>query len=113
MTTVTPEVSAAFGGPEIERITQAYGQPDVHIAPDGDDGLMMPIFPGVFVRHLSFDVRNNAFTNITSVPDGGMIGRHRHRDPARSTGSCSKAAGATWNMIGWRGPAALSMRARA
>ena len=81
MATVIAERAVAMGGDEVERITQRYGQPDVHIAPDGADGLMMPIFPGVFVRHLSFDVRNNAFTNITFVPEGGMIGRHRHRGP--------------------------------
>lgn len=41
-------------------------------------------FPGndkVWIRHLSFDVRNNAAVNILRVDAGGSLGRHRHRGP--------------------------------
>ncbi|KAA9027005.1 2,4'-dihydroxyacetophenone dioxygenase family protein [Niallia endozanthoxylica] len=41
-------------------------------------------FPGndkVWIRHLSFDVRNNSAVNILRVDAGGSLGRHRHRGP--------------------------------
>ncbi len=59
--------------------TVRYSRPDVHIASDETASPKIEVFPGIFVRFLSFDVRSNSFSNITMVPDGGIIGRHRHR----------------------------------
>ena len=65
--------------PEVAAATQKYARPDVHIGGDEQSSPKIEVFPGIFVRFLSFDVRNNAFSNITMVPNGGIIGRHRHR----------------------------------
>lgn len=39
----------------------------------------IPFFPGVSIRHLSFDVTNNSAVNILKVEKGASLGRHRHR----------------------------------
>jgi len=65
--------------PEVAATTLKYARPDVHIGSDERSSPTIEVFPGIFVRFLSFDVRNNSFSNITMVPNGGIIGRHRHR----------------------------------
>jgi 2,4'-dihydroxyacetophenone dioxygenase len=64
---------------DVAATTLRYSRPDVHIASDDTASPKIEVFPGIFVRFLSFDVRSNSFSNITMVPDGGIIGRHRHR----------------------------------
>jgi 2,4'-dihydroxyacetophenone dioxygenase len=56
---------------DVAATTLRYSRPDVHIASDERASAKIEVFPGIFVRFLSFDVRR--------VPDGGIIGRHRHR----------------------------------
>jgi 2,4'-dihydroxyacetophenone dioxygenase len=64
---------------DVAAVTLKYSRPDIHIAADEVDSPKIEVFPDIFVRFLSFDVRNNSFSNITMVPNGGIIGRHRHR----------------------------------
>jgi quercetin dioxygenase-like cupin family protein len=58
-----------------------FGRPPVHIGANENESPWVPWQPGVHIRHLSFDVRSNSFTNILWVAQGGMLGRHRHRGP--------------------------------
>ncbi|WP_067927442.1 2,4'-dihydroxyacetophenone dioxygenase family protein [Alicyclobacillus shizuokensis] len=41
----------------------------------------IPFVENVWIRHLTFDVRNNSATNVLWVAAGGKLGRHRHRGP--------------------------------
>ncbi len=64
---------------KVAAATLKYARPDIHIGADEQSSPTIEVFPGILVRFLSFDVRNNSFSNITMVPNGGVIGRHRHR----------------------------------
>jgi quercetin dioxygenase-like cupin family protein len=57
----------------------SYARPDIHVGPEEAESPTIEYAPGIFVRYVSFDVRNNIFTHVTSAPNGGLIGRHRHR----------------------------------
>lgn len=76
-----PDTRSILSPPEVVATTLEFSRPDVHIGADEKASPTIEVFPGVFVRFLSFDVRNNSFSNITVVPGGGIIGRHRHRGP--------------------------------
>ena len=65
----------------LDAVYREYGRPDVHIGAGEDESPYVPFKPNVFIRHLAFDVRHNAFANILWVNKGGMLGRHRHRGP--------------------------------
>ena len=65
--------------PGVAQATKEFAIPDVHIGADEAASPTIEVFPDIYVRFLSFDVRSNAFSNITMVPKGGIIGRHRHR----------------------------------
>jgi 2,4'-dihydroxyacetophenone dioxygenase len=57
-----------------------YSMTDCHIGLDEKDSPWIPILEGVKIKHLAFDVRRGAFSNIVWVQNGGgIIGRHRHR----------------------------------
>jgi 2,4'-dihydroxyacetophenone dioxygenase len=62
-------------------VYKEYGLSDLHIGPSEADSPWITLLPGVLTRHLSFDVRRNAWTSIIWCQEGGMIGRHRHRGP--------------------------------
>ena len=64
---------------EVAATTLKFARPDIHIGADEASSPTIEVFPSIFVRFLNFDVRNNSFSNITMVPNGGIIGRHRHR----------------------------------
>jgi quercetin dioxygenase-like cupin family protein len=65
----------------IDVVTLEYARPDVHIGAGEDESPWVPFQENVFIRHLAFDVRNNAYANILWVKKNGMLGRHRHRGP--------------------------------
>ncbi len=50
----------------------------------------IPFMPGTWIRHLTFDIRNNFAVNILKVEKGGALGRHRHR--AQVTGYTIKGS---------------------
>jgi len=62
-------------------VVKQYGRPDVHIGGGEDESPYVPFIENVFIRHLAFDVRNNAVANILWVKKNGKLGRHRHRGP--------------------------------
>jgi hypothetical protein len=39
----------------------------------------VPFGPGAAIRHLAFDVRRNAFSNVLWVKSKGVVGTHKHR----------------------------------
>lgn len=63
------------------QVVREYGRPDVHIGAGEDESPYVPFVENVFIRHLSFDVRNSSFSNILWVKKNGILGRHRHRGP--------------------------------
>jgi 2,4'-dihydroxyacetophenone dioxygenase len=74
-----PDFRHILCSPEVFATTLEFARPDVHIGPDESASPTIEVFPGIFALFLSFDVRNNSFSNVTMVPNGGIIGRHRHR----------------------------------
>ena len=62
-------------------MVRAFGRPSVHIGAGEDESPWIPFQPGIFIRHLAFDVRASSATNVLWVQQGGMLGRHRHRGP--------------------------------
>jgi quercetin dioxygenase-like cupin family protein len=71
-----------------------YARTDVFVAPGDEASPWVPFIENVYIRHLSFDVRNNNFTNILRVDAGGKLGRHRHRGPV--SGLCLEG---TWRYL--------------
>jgi len=65
----------------LDKIVEKYSRPDVFVAPGEQASPWIPFIENVFIRHLSFDVRNNSYVNILRVDSGGRLGRHRHRGP--------------------------------
>jgi len=50
----------------------------------------IPFLPNIWLRHLSFDIRNNVSVHIMRATAGGCLGRHRHR--AQVTGYVLKGS---------------------
>jgi len=50
----------------------------------------IPYLPGLWLRHLSFDIRRNVSVHIMRADKGGCLGRHRHR--AQVTGYVLKGS---------------------
>jgi len=50
----------------------------------------IPYLPGIWLRHLSFDIRRNVSVHIMRADKGGCLGRHRHR--AQVTGYVLKSS---------------------
>jgi 2,4'-dihydroxyacetophenone dioxygenase len=75
----TENMSQILCPADVAAVTLKYSRPDIHIGDDDRASPKIEVFPDIFVRFLSFDVRSNSFSNITMVPKGGIIGRHRHR----------------------------------
>jgi hypothetical protein len=48
-------------------------------AQSDDDSPWVPFGPTAAIKHLSFDVRGNAFSNILWVKGPGVVGTHFHR----------------------------------
>ncbi len=63
----------------LDAVVREYAFPDIHIGAGEDESPWVPFKENVYIRHLSFDVRNNLYANILWVKKGGMLGRHRHR----------------------------------
>jgi 2,4'-dihydroxyacetophenone dioxygenase len=61
------------------KVIETYGRPGGFIGGSEQDSPWVPYVENVFIRHLFFDVRNNAFANILWVKKGGHLGTHRHR----------------------------------
>jgi 2,4'-dihydroxyacetophenone dioxygenase len=63
----------------LDAVVREYAFPDIHIGAGEDESPWVPFKENVYIRHLSFDVRNNLYANILWVKKGGSLGRHRHR----------------------------------
>jgi len=50
----------------------------------------IPYLSGIWLRHLSFDIRRNVSVHIMRADSGGCLGRHRHR--AQVTGYVLKGS---------------------
>ena len=61
------------------KMIETYGRRGGFIGGSEQDSPWVPYVENVFIRHLFFDVRNNAFANILWVKKGGHLGTHRHR----------------------------------
>jgi len=63
----------------IDAVVREYAFPDIHIDAGEEESPWVPFRANVFIRHLSFDVRTNLYSNVLWVKSGGTLGRHRHR----------------------------------
>ena len=59
-------------------IIRRFGRHGHHIGPDEAESPWIPFGEGRAIRHLSFDVRNNANSNILWIKGPGVIGTHKH-----------------------------------
>ena len=55
--------------------------PEGYIGADEETSPWIPFVENVWIRHLTFDIRNSTAVNILRVDAGGSLGRHRHRGP--------------------------------
>jgi quercetin dioxygenase-like cupin family protein len=76
-------VSVVIGTPTTgdgpQRAREQYRGEPVHVPASEAASPWIPFVPGVFQRHMAFDVRNNLTAGLLWVQNGGVVGRHRHR----------------------------------
>ena len=60
-------------------VIERHGIEGKFVGASEEDSPWVPFGPTAAIRHLSFDTRRNAFSNILWVKTGGVIGTHKHR----------------------------------
>src|SRR4026207_1684267 len=70
----------------IVNVPQPYGAVIEHhgvqgkfVSSDERESPGVPFGSNAAIRHLAFDVRRNAYSNILWIKSGGVVGTHRHR----------------------------------
>ena len=79
--TTAEEVVANYVATEarVDRMRDKYAMQEGYI--DGESTPWVPFTPGVFIKHVTFDVRSSSAANVLWVQAGAELGRHRHRGP--------------------------------
>ena len=62
-----------------ESLIKRLGVPGKFVGSAEVDSPWVPFGPNAAIRHLAFDVRHNAFSNILWIKEKGVIGTHFHR----------------------------------
>jgi hypothetical protein len=60
-------------------VIDRYGIRGKFVGPSEEVSPWVPFGPGAAIRHLAFDVRRNAFSNILWIKGKGVVGTHKHR----------------------------------
>ena len=60
-------------------LIKRFGVEGGYVGADEAASPWVPFGDSAAIRHLAFDVRNNAYCNILWVKSGGMLGTHKHR----------------------------------
>jgi len=81
--TITAPPSTAYRiveVPEIHReVIGKYGVPGRYVGASEKESPWIPFGNNAALRHLAFDVRRNAYSNILWIKSAGVIGTHKHR----------------------------------
>ncbi|MEU1577603.1 2,4'-dihydroxyacetophenone dioxygenase family protein [Streptomyces collinus] len=79
--TTSEEIMAQYVASEarVDRMRDKYALEEGYISEDSSP--WVPFVPNVFIKHLTFDVRDSSAANVLWVQEGGTLGRHRHRGP--------------------------------
>ena len=85
-----------------------HGVQGKFVSSDEKESPWVPFGSNAAIRHLAFDVRRNAYSNILWIKSGGVVGTHRHRGTVVMV--CWKAARAISSTTGSRDPAISSTR---
>jgi hypothetical protein len=60
-------------------VIDRYGVQGKFVGPSEEVSPWVPFGPGAAIRHLAFDVRRNAFSNVLWIKGKGVVGTHKHR----------------------------------
>ena len=60
-------------------VIKRFGVEGGYVGASEAESPWVPFGDSAFIRHLAFDVRNNAYCNILWVKAGGALGTHKHR----------------------------------
>ncbi len=89
MSQISPEPYLAVEE-RIDRIRDRFALVEGYFDSSEETSPWVPFMPNIWLRHLSFDIRNNVSVHIMRVAGGGQLGRHRHR--AQVTGYVLKGS---------------------
>ncbi len=81
MTVISPEVEAETIAQQVNRITDTYSRPDLHISGDDSESPWMVYVEGIYIRYTMFDVRQGQWGLILKTDGPAELGRHKHRSP--------------------------------
>ena len=87
-----------------------FAKEGAYIAGDDKSSPWIPFGDVAAIKHLCFDVRNNAAANILWVKSGGRIGTHKHRGFVSAI--TLEGSWAITNTTGSPGPATSSTSSR-
>lgn len=65
----------------MDKVRDRHALPEGFVGAEEEASPWVPFVENTWIRHLTFDVRNNSAANVLWVGAGGMLGRHRHRGP--------------------------------
>ena len=60
-------------------VIERYGVIGTYVGASEQESPWVPFGANAAIRHLAFDVRRNAYSNILWIKSGGVVGTHRHR----------------------------------
>src|SRR5688572_4412466 len=60
-------------------VIERYGVQGKFASSDEKKSPWVPFVSNAAIRHLTFDVRRNAYSNMLWIKSGGVVGTHRHR----------------------------------
>ncbi|WAH35595.1 2,4'-dihydroxyacetophenone dioxygenase family protein [Alicyclobacillus dauci] len=66
---------------QLDLVRDQYAREEGYISNAESTSPWVPWGENVWIRHLTFDVRNNSAANVLWVASGGVLGKHRHRGP--------------------------------
>lgn len=80
---VTEQSEPAYLATErrLDLVRDEFALQEGYVGSSEDVSPWVPFVENVYIRHLTFDIRNNSAANVLWVESGGVLGRHRHRGP--------------------------------
>lgn len=66
---------------KLDIVRDRFAREEGYISGEQTTSPWIPWGDKVWMRHLTFDVRNNSAANVLWVEGGGQLGKHRHRGP--------------------------------
>lgn len=61
------------------QVIERHGVQGKFVGPSEEESPWVPFGDRAAIRHLAFDVRRNAFSNILWIKSKGVVGTHKHR----------------------------------